>query len=335
VTALHPLSASDIIDCRTDPAVGLGDCGRGSDPAGRTNRRLELSLKQWILALVAASAPLHAFAQSPSTVMTVASKDGTPLAVECAGSGPSLVIVHGGTGDRRRWTPLFPFFASQFTVCAMDRRGHGASGNSSEYTLLKEAEDVAAVVNSRPDRVFVLGHSFGAVAALEAAFLTSKIARLVLYEPPVIEHDHSAVLTRMENLIRNGDREQALVTFMQEIVMISPAEVTAMKARPSWPALVASVESSIRQDRALSAYHFDPKRIHTLRAPTLLLTGSETTSPELKEAMIALQDALSNRRLFVFEGQQHNAMDTVPQQFSDVVRTFLTDTANTAPAGAR
>jgi pimeloyl-ACP methyl ester carboxylesterase len=73
------------------------------------------------------------------------------------GAGPSLVIVHGGTGDRTRWTPLFPLFGSRFRVCAMDRRGHGASGDSPNYSLQREAEDVAAVVNSRPDRVFLLG----------------------------------------------------------------------------------------------------------------------------------------------------------------------------------
>jgi hypothetical protein len=45
-------------------------------------------------------------------------------------------------------------------------------------------------------------------------------------------------------MIQAGDREQASVIFVQEIVMISPSEVVAMKARPSWPALVASIDSA-------------------------------------------------------------------------------------------
>jgi pimeloyl-ACP methyl ester carboxylesterase len=162
--------------------------------------------------------------QAESSVIHVASKDGTSIAVECAGTGPSLVIVHGGIGDRTRWKPLFPLFVPHFTVCAMDRRGYGESGDSSEYTLQKGAEDVEAVVNSRPDPVFVLGHSIGGVNALEAAFLTDKISKLVLYEPPLQDRSHSAVATKMESMIRAGDREQALVTFLQEIVMISPTE---------------------------------------------------------------------------------------------------------------
>jgi pimeloyl-ACP methyl ester carboxylesterase len=145
------------------------------------------------LAAYAASLDTYAlsrFVKEPeSPLITVRSKDGTLIAVECAGAGPSLVIVHGGVGDRSRWTPLFPFFASRFRVCAMDRRGHGASGDSPRYSLQREVEDVVAVVSSQPGAVFLLGHSFGGVCALEAAFLTDKISKLVLYEPPLQDLD--------------------------------------------------------------------------------------------------------------------------------------------------
>ena len=83
-----------------------------------------------------------------------------------------------------------------------------------------------------------------------------------------------------------------------------------MPARPSWAGLLASVESSIRQDRALAAYRFEPKRTSTLKIPTLLLTGSKTASPQLKQAIRGLLDSLPNRSLVVLEGQEHNAMDT-------------------------
>lgn len=243
--------------------------------------------------------------------------------IECAGVGPSLVIVHGGTGDRSRWKPLFPLFASHFTVCAMDRRGHGASGDSPDYNLQKEAEDVAAVVNSRPSPVFVMGHSLGGVSALEAAFITKKISKLVLYEPPLQDLDHTAVAAKMERMIQAGNREQALITFLQEIVMISPNEIARMKERPSWSGRVAGVAVQIREIRALSRYRFDPKRMSTLKVTTLLLTGSRTASPQLKKAISSLLDSLPNRSLFVFEGQEHNAMDTVPEQFAEAVVNFL------------
>lgn len=291
-------------------------------------RQLIRCLMAVCVAGLASSAAASAPPEQNSQVIQIPSKDGTLLAVECAGAGPSLVIVHGGTGDRTRWTPLFPLLSSRFTVCAMDRRGHGASGDSPDYTLQKEAEDVAAVVNARPGPVFLLGHSYGAVVALEAAFLTDKISRLILYEPPLQDLDNAAVLARMERMIQAGDREQALVTFLGEIVIISPSELAAMKARPSWAGLLASVESSIRQDRALAAYRFEPKRMSTLKVPTLLLTGSKTASPQLKQAIRGLLDSLPNRSLVVLDGQEHNAMDTAREQFADVVVNFLLGTTD-------
>lgn len=276
--------------------------------------------------IMAARADAPSVSKPQSSLIRVTSNDGTPIAVECAGVGPSLVIVHGGTGDRSRWTPLFPLFASRFTVCAMDRRGHGASGDSPDYSLRKEAEDVAAVVNSRPGKVFLMGHSYGGVCALEAAFLTDKVAKLVLYEPPLQDGRHSVVIDSMESMIRAGERERALETFLRDIVMITPSEIAAMKARPSWPELVGSIDASIRQARALEEYRFDSKRVSTLKIQTLLLTGSETTSPRLKGAIDGLLAALPNRRLVVFEGQQHNAMDAVPRQFTEAVSNFLLGT---------
>lgn len=275
---------------------------------------------------VAISASIELCAQSETPIPRIPSRDGTLIAVECAGAGPNLVIVHGGTGDRSRWKPLFPFFASHFTVCAMDRRGRGVSGDSIDYSLQKGADDVAAVVNSRPGTVFVLGHSIGGVCALEAAFLTDKISKLVLYEPPLRDRSHAAVATKMENMIRAGESEQALVTFLQEIVMISPSELARMKAQPSWPDRVADVGKQIREIRALDAYHFDAKRVSGLKIPTLLLTGSQTASPDLKRAISSLMDCLQNRSLIVFHGQEHNAMDTIPQAFAETVTRFLLDT---------
>ena len=47
------------------------------------------------------------------------------------------------------------------------------------------------------------------------------------------------------------------------------------------------------------------KPVSTLNVPTLLLTGSESASPQLKQAISGLLDSLPNRRLFVFEGVSH------------------------------
>jgi pimeloyl-ACP methyl ester carboxylesterase len=239
-------------------------------------------------------------------------------------------MVHGGIGDRSRWTPMLPLLSSRFTACAMDRRGRGASGDSPEYSLQKEAEDVAAVVDSRPGTVFVLGHSYGAVAALEATFLTDRIAKLILYEPPLqepIDHNLTMVDT-IEQMIMSGEREQAVLTFLTEVVKQSPSEVAAMKARASWPALVATIGSQPRQMRALAAYRFDPKRMSAVSMPTLLLIGGETASPHVKQAISSLQASLADPTLVVLKGQQHNAMDSAREMLAEAIIRFLIGTSN-------
>ena len=127
--------------------------------------------------------------------------------------------------------------------------------------------------------------------------------------------------------MRSGDRESALMTFMREIVMISADEVAAMKARPSWAGLLATVETSVRQDRALSQYQFDPARARTITVPTLLMAGSKTASPELKRSIDSLRQTLPHHTLRIFEGQEHNAMDTIPQEFAATLSSFLLEPA--------
>ena len=278
----------------------------------------------WVSALGSPSA-LTSTGDPKSSLLTVKSADGTLIAVEFAGAGPSLVLVHGGIGDHSRWQPLFPQFTPRFTLFAMDRRGHGASGDSPNYSLQKEAEDIAAVVNSCPGKVFLLAHSYGATCALEAAFLTPNIAKLVLYEPPIqVEQKFidRVIVTELEKLIRNGEREEALVLFMRDIVKIPPAEIAAAKSLPSWATRVADIHSSVREIRATDGYTFDASRMRELTVPTLLLTGSDTAAHH-KRAIAALAGSLPSRKVFVFEGQGHNAMDTVPKQFVEVVVNFL------------
>ena len=258
-------------------------------------------------------------------VIAVTSKDGTRIGVECAGTGPTVLFVHGGVGDRTRWTPMFPLVSSKFTACAMDRRGRGASGDSPEYSLSKEAEDVAAVVNSRTGPVFVLGHSYGGVVALEAAFLTDRITGLMLYEPPLHEPvgTNLAVAGRVEEMVKQGDLERAFITFQTEIVKQSPEELARMKSRPTWAGLVATIAVQPRQMRALSAYRFDASRMKSLAMPTLLLLGTDTTSPYTKQSIAELRESLPKPTLVVLEGQAHNAMDGGRELLASAILKFI------------
>jgi pimeloyl-ACP methyl ester carboxylesterase len=144
----------------------------------------------------------------------VESLDGTQIAVWQAGVGPPLLLVHGTTADHTRWARVSPILEERFTVFAMDRRGRGESTDTLPYAIQREGEDVAAVAEWIGSAVTVLGHSYGAICAIEAALRTPAIRRLVLYEPPIptrLEMVAAGVLENVADLLEQGDPEQALV----------------------------------------------------------------------------------------------------------------------------
>ena len=65
------------------------------------------------------------FAQTVETG-TVEVKGGR-LYYEVAGSGPVVVLVHGGFGDRRMWDAQFRELAKRYRVVRYDHRGFGKS----------------------------------------------------------------------------------------------------------------------------------------------------------------------------------------------------------------
>lgn len=258
----------------------------------------------------------------------IRSKDGTPIVYERSGSGAPLVLVHGTTGTHARWNALLPAFIRQFTVYTVDRRGWGASGTASNYDFQSSVDDIAAVSNSVGEGVNLLGHSFGAICALEASLLTPHLHTLVLYEPPLptpgVQFYPQGLIDRIQALVDAGDRAGALITFMREIAKIPDHEIEVIRTMPIFPARVAGVETLLRELRAHEAYRFEPERFRHMNVPTFFLLGSDSP-PLYKAAVEAGNAALPNSRIVVLPGQQHIAMDTAPDLFVSEVLTFLAE----------
>ncbi|HEX6512695.1 MAG TPA: alpha/beta fold hydrolase, partial [Chloroflexota bacterium] len=167
------------------------------------------------------------------------SSDGTRLAVWRSGDGPPLVLVHGTTVNHADWAPVVPALSQRFSVYALDRRGCGASGDSAEYALAREFEDVAAVVDAAGAPAYLVAHSFGALISLEAARLTSHVRKLVLYEPPIPvpsgpEFHPPRLRQRLQALLANGQADEVVATFLEEVARQDPRRVRLQQRAPSW-----------------------------------------------------------------------------------------------------
>ena len=258
---------------------------------------------------------------------TIISRDGTPIAFERRGAGRALVLVHGTVADHTHWRGLLPELARGFTVCALDRRGRGRSGDAPPYDLRRELEDVAAVAEAAGGAVDLLGHSFGAICALEAARQVKGLRRLVLYEPPILLDD--AVRAQaleaaavMEERIRKGRREEALLLFLSEHARMTMPEIERMCSRPGWGARLAMAHTVPRELAGVGSWRLEPDRFASLRVPTLLLLGGDSP-PFYREAVLALQSALPEATLAVLPGQRHAAVSAAPALFLREVVRFL------------
>ncbi len=250
----------------------------------------------------------------------------TPIAYERSGSGPPLILVHGTGADRSIWRPVLGRLRERCTVVNVDRRGRNGSGdNGAAYSLAGEAEDLAAMAEALGGPVAVLGHSFGAIVALEAGLLTPAIARLALYEPPFptdVEVHRRDTVGRVEELLAAGDREGVVTTFCRDIGRMSERQVEALRRARGWLERLAAAHTIPREMRAAQGYRLDPQRFAGFATPTLLLLGSES-GPYLKASTEAVHAALPQSSLTVLLGHGHRAMHTAPELLAREVRPFL------------
>ncbi len=260
-----------------------------------------------------------------ATMTTIPSKDGTPIAYAKSGHGPPLVLVHGTTADHARWAPILPELEKRFTVYAIDRRGRGASGDAASYAFEREFEDVAAIVDSIGEPAYLLGHSYGAICSLEASLRTSKLRKLVLYEPPIpsgVAIYPPGSIDRLQALLDSGDREGVVRTFFREIVHMPESELTLLNSAPNWPARVAAAHTIPRELRADEGYRFDAARFASMKTPTLLMLGGDSPA-FFKAAIDAVHAAIPQSKIVVMPGQQHTAINTAPELFLRDVLGFV------------
>jgi len=249
---------------------------------------------------------------------TVTSADGTEIAYELHGSGPPLVLLHGGSGSRENWAGLRPHLETEFTLVLPDRRGRGDSGGHAEYGLDREIADLRALLDAVDGDPAVFGHSFGGLVALAAAE-TLPIDRLLLYEPALLvgEHRGDDLAARMQERLDAGRRREAMRLFYEE-----SSDIPDVEALPWWPEEVhfGRTETVVRENREVEAFELPTEP--EVDARTLLLTG-EHGPAHLQDAVFTLRDRLSDARLVELDGVGHVAPMTAPERVAEAVRGFV------------
>lgn len=101
------------------------------------------------------------------------------LAYLDVGSGPAVVLLHGGGLDHRMWNPQIDALAGGFRVVAVDARGHGRS--STPTAPFRHGDDLAVLLAELDIAPAALaGVSMGASTALDIALEHPDLARSVV-----------------------------------------------------------------------------------------------------------------------------------------------------------
>jgi pimeloyl-ACP methyl ester carboxylesterase len=188
---------------------------------------------------------------------TAISKDGTVIAYEQSGTGPTLILVSAALADRSGNRRLARYLSDRFTVINYDRRGRGASGNTSPYTTDKEIDDIEALVNASGGSVFLFGSSSGSVLALDAgARLGPQVQKLYMFEPPFIVDSSrppmdTTLSAAIDRQIANGNRGEAVRLFFTRGMGIPSFGVTLMRfLMPGWSKM-CSIAHTVPYDLAI------------------------------------------------------------------------------------
>tara|TARA_B100000959_G_scaffold254113_1_gene285557 strand:- start:5714 stop:6391 length:678 start_codon:yes stop_codon:yes gene_type:complete len=222
----------------------------------------------------------------------IAGNDGTRIATECRGDGPSLVFTHGWANDRSVWTPIADDLAGDHSVTTWDLRGHGESDSPppGNYSRQHALGDMNAVVDDTDRPAVLIGHSLGGYLSLAYA----------------LEHP---------------DEVSALV------LVASGPGFRKVEARDEWNEAVVTSTKKLGLPPGVEelSMHVDSMvidRLTEITAPTLILLGERDR--RFAAAAGLFQRDLDVRDTVIVPEQGHMVHVKAARECADAIRSFVT-----------
>lgn len=318
---------------------------RGRD-GGTARREARRGRRRWPRARVLAATVLWtasagaSSAQEPTAPGTSGDgygRDGaTALHCETAGSGPPVLLVHGGVTDLTMWDAQVRPLSRRYRVIRCDLRGFGRS--PAPAGPFRPAADLRATLDRLGvDRAHVAGASLGGAVAVDFALAyPDRVASLVLPEPAVAGWRYSAETMRpmvaVLSALEAGDRERAVQAML--------GTTAFAYARAHNPTAFAAIEAQIRKNlaslRVPRLIKFEePEPLSVLgriTAPTLVLT-SEAAGPDAERIAETLVRGVPGAERGLIEDSGHMMNLERPDAFNRTMLDFLERVESADPGG--
>jgi pimeloyl-ACP methyl ester carboxylesterase len=258
----------------------------------------------------------------------VATLNGAEIAYDVAGSGPPVLLLHAGLGDRRMWDYQVRAFAKHFTVVRFDARGFGET-RKPDAPFAPYADAIALLDHLGFSRAHFIGVSMGSQTAIEAAVaapervsaLVAVAARTGMPVSPALR----AGWDRVNELEEAGDIPDAVEYELRMWVDGPDRGVDVVD--PEMRERVRDMNAALfaRDDDAGEEIPLDPpaaERLAEISAPTLILYGDKDVM-DVRLAAGPLTATIPGARLAVIPDAAHLPQMERPELFNEIVLGFL------------
>ena len=310
--------------------------------------------------LPAASATSQASPRSAAPSETHIDVGGASLYARAIGRGNPIIVLHGGPDfDHAYLLPEFDQLSDSYRLIYYDQRGRGRSAagvKPEDVTMASDVEDIDRVREHYTlNEPAVLGHSWGAVLALEFAIRhPTRISRLILLNAaPASAADRALLRTAyLEKLGADMDKQREIMA-TDAYKEGEPGANTARYRIHFKPALVRPEDYERLMARMKAAFYSQGKEgivkaravedrlmrdtwdlpdfdllpmLRNLRVPTLVIASDRDFIPVEVSAHIA--QAIPGAKLVILQNCGHFSYLECP----DAVRRALNDFFAAAPS---
>jgi pimeloyl-ACP methyl ester carboxylesterase len=252
-----------------------------------------------------------------------------------SGDGEPVVFLHAGASSSRQWRKITPRLENNFRLLAPDLIGFAQTppwAGTRELTHDDQAALVRSLIEATCDQpVHLVGHSYGGATAVRLWLAMPTLVRsLVLIEPimmPLLEQvgeqalfgEYQTFAHRFVSLVDADEPEAAMEFFIDHRNGPGTWASTGEESRAKLLAVARQTADAFRSNLNNPTTLSDCRSI---AAPTLVICGEETTTPERRVSLI-LKDAIPGCHYEIVEGAGHMSPFTHPDDVAVLIEAHL------------
>jgi 3-oxoadipate enol-lactonase len=244
------------------------------------------------------------------------------IAYDVRGSGPTVVLLHGGVLDRRMWDREADAWASRFRVVRYDLRGMGKSADVTGP--FSSGDDLAAVLDAvGAPRAHLVGLSLGAGVALDFTLThPERVERLVLAGPFPGGAQATELPAGIDSLMAaasRGDVDRAAALAAGMPAFAAPPD------KAEWVRSLVMANARLFRQSPTAERRMSPPamaRLAEVRAPTLVIVG-ENDVRDIRVAADSIAAGIRNAQLVRVPRAGHLVNVWQPDVFTSTVMRFL------------